>query len=139
MKADSLPIYAEMSPDSDVVTTLSRGKLVRITLSVTNGDGTWCSISDIDTAKKLGFVLCNELDRQNVPSTAASGFGALSSAPFDSTSSNQRPSRAQQRWAIAASAILSTADHESLDTLPAGGSVLVPTGVADPRHMKRGS
>lgn len=124
VKAETLSVYAEMSTDSEVVSTLARGKSVRITLSVTNGDGTWCSISDIDSSAKLGFVRCDQLDRQNVPSTAASGIGTLSPAPYDSTSSNQRPTRPQQRWAMAASAILSSADHEPLDTMPAGGSVL---------------
>ncbi len=123
-KVDSLPVYAQMSTDSDIVTTLARGKLVRVTLSATNGEGSWCSISDIDSSTKLGFVRCDGLDRQNVPSTAASGTGALSTVPFDAASSNQPRSRAQERWALAASAILSTYNQEPLDTLSAGGSVL---------------
>jgi ankyrin repeat protein len=124
VKVDSLPVYAEMSTDSNIVTTLARGKLVRVTLSATNGEGSWCSIADIDSSVKLAFVRCEGLDRQNVPSTAASGAGALSSAPFDATSSNQPRSRTQERWALAASAILSTYNQEPLDTISSGDSVL---------------
>ena len=70
VKVDSLPVYAEMSTDSDIVTNLARGKSLRITLSITTGDGMWCSVSEIDGSAKLGFVRCQDLDRQNVPSTA---------------------------------------------------------------------
>ena len=123
VKADSLPVYAEMSTESDVVATLSHGKTVTITFSVTDGKVTWCTVSDIDSSKKLGFVPCNELDRQNVPSTASAGSGGLSYLPFD-PAANGMPSRAQQHWALAASAILATFNHESLNTLAADGSVL---------------
>jgi hypothetical protein len=114
VKADSLPVYAGMSTDSDVVATLARGKMLRIMLSVTNGDGMWCSVSDIDSSARLGFVRCEQLDRQNVPSTAASGTGALSSVPFDPVFSTQPRSRAQEGWAVAASAILSEAAPKSM-------------------------
>ena len=124
VKVDSLPVYGEMSTDSNIVTTLARGKRVRVTLSATNGEGSWCSISDIDSSAKLGFVRCEGLDRQNVPGTAASGTGMLSSVPFDPASSNQPRSRAQERWALAASAILSTYNHEPLDTLSSRDSVV---------------
>ena len=124
VKVDSLAVYAEMSADSDVVATLARGKQVRITLSITNGDGTWCSVSDIDSKAKLGFVRCEELDRQNAPSTAVSGAGVLSSVPFDPATSNHARSRAQERWALAASAILATFNREPLETISSGGSVL---------------
>ena len=124
VKVDSLPVSAEMSADSDVVATLARGKAVLITLTVTNGDGTWCSISEIDSSAKIGFVRCEALERQNAPSTAASGSGALSSIPAGPVSAGLPPSRAQQRWALAASAILSTANNEALDRISAGGSVL---------------
>jgi ankyrin repeat protein len=124
VKPDSVSVYAEASKDSDVVATLQRGKSVRITLSITNGEGIWCSISDAENATKLGFVGCDALDRKNVPSAAASSGGTPSSLLFDASVSNQPPSRAQQRWALAASAILSTYNHERLDTLSPGGDVL---------------
>jgi ankyrin repeat protein len=121
VKADSVPVYASMSAESDVVSTLPRGKAVRITMSVTGGDGTWCSISAIDSAARLGYVRCDQLDRQIAPSTATSSGGTLSSAP---TFANQSPSRAQERWAFAASAILASFNHEPLDTLATRDSVL---------------
>jgi ankyrin repeat protein len=124
VKVDSLPVYAEMSTDSDIVTNLARGKSLRITLSITTGDGMWCSVSEIDGSAKLGFVRCQDLDRQNVPSTAAAGGGVLASAPFDPASSSQPRSRAQEGRALAASAILSAFNHEPFDTLSSGGDVL---------------
>ena len=124
VKGDSLPVYAKMSTDSDVILTLPHGQSVRITLSITNGGATWCSISDSISGAKLGFVHCEDLDRRNVPSTAASGTGALSTVPFDPLSSHQPPSRAQGRWALAAAAILATYNHEPIDTLSSGGGVL---------------
>jgi len=124
VKADSLPVHAAMSSDGEVVTTLERGKVVRVSLSVSNGDGNWCSISDIVSAKGLGFVRCDELDRQNVPSTTTSGGGALSSAPDNEVVGNQSRSRAQERWVLAASAILATFNREPLNSLSAGGSAL---------------
>jgi len=113
-----------MSADSDVVATLAPGKSVRITFSVTNAGGAWCKVADVDSAEKLGYVRCNGLDRQNVPSTVAAGPGAALSAPVYQGSNNGTPSRAQQRWAIAASAILSTFNHERLDTLSSNESTL---------------
>jgi len=118
VKADSLPVYSEMSSDNDPVTTLPHGTSVRITLSITNGGGSWCSVSSIDTSEKLGYVRCDGLDRQNAPSTAASGGGVLSPSPTLS----HPPSREQKAWAIAASAILGTHNHEPLTTLASGGN-----------------
>jgi ankyrin repeat protein len=124
VKSDSIPVYAAMSPDSDVVKTLARGSVVRITISVTSGDGSWCGISDIGSSAGLGFVRCDELDRQNVPSAATSGGGALSSARDEEVSANQPRSRTQERWALAASAILATFNQEPLNSLSSGGSAL---------------
>jgi ankyrin repeat protein len=121
VKVESLSVYPQMSADADAVATLARGKTVRVTLSITNGDGMWCSVSDIDSSVKLGFVRCEGLDRQNAPSTAASGAGGIAVA---AGTANEHPSRAQQRWAIAASAILSGANHENLSTLSSGDSAL---------------
>jgi len=129
VNADSVPVYATMSADSDVVSTLSRGKKVSVTFSVTNGDGAWCGVSDIESSQKLGYVHCNQLDRENIPSTAAGGTGALSSFPTASALANQPPSREQIRWAVAASAILSTFNHERLDALSSEDSVIGVRGL----------
>lgn len=129
VRADSVPVYAAMSPDSDVVSTLARGRVVRITISVTGGDGSWCGISDVDSSAKLGYVLCDKLDRQNAPGAETStrqwisSGGAVSPAPVDGAA-NQAPSRAQEHWALAASAILATFNREPLDSLSIRANVL---------------
>ena len=124
VKAAPLTVYAEMSADSDAVTTLAPGTSVQITFSVTNSDGTWCKVSSAGSAEKLGYVRCAGLDRQNAPNTAAAGAGGALSAPANQGLENRSPSRAQQRWALAASAILSTFNREPLDTLSSGGSAM---------------
>ena len=123
VKVDSLSVYSEVSADNDPVSTLARGASVRITLSITNGEGSWCSVSKVDTSEKLGYVHCDGLDRENAPSTAASGIGTAPSFPSASP-----PSRAQKSWAIAASAILATFNREPLGTLSSGG---------DPQRTKK--
>ena len=118
VKSDSLQVYSQMSRDSEQVTTLARGTSVRIALSITNGEGSWCSVSNVDTSEKLGYVRCDGLERQNAPSTAVSGSGALSM----SSGTFHPPTREQKAWAIAASAILASFNHEPLNTLPSNGS-----------------
>lgn len=118
VKADSLQVYSQMSADSEQLTTLPRGTSIRIALSITNGEGSWCSVSNVDTSEKLGYVRCNGLERQNAPSTAVSGGGALSM----SSAISHPPTREQKAWAIAASAILASFNHEPLNTLPSSGN-----------------
>jgi len=118
VKVYSLKVFSEMSADSDTSSTLTRGASVRITLSITNSEGSWCSVSKIDSSEKIGYVHCDGLDRENAPSTAASGIGpGLVTPSVDS----QPASRAQKSWAIAASAILATFNREPLGTLSSGG------------------
>jgi hypothetical protein len=83
---DSLPVYPEATKESDVVLTLARGTVVRVGLSVTTGDGMFCSIFNADTSEKLGFVHCDGLDRQIVPSTAADNSEAALTTSVDGTS-----------------------------------------------------
>src|SRR5580698_7983183 len=124
VKVDSLPVYAEMSKDSDVVATLARGKLVRVAMTAINGGGTWCSIVDIDTSEKLGFVRCDDLDLQNAPKIAPPAAGPLPIIAVGSVFSNQFQSHDQELWALAPSAILSTANHWPVDKLSPGIGVL---------------
>ncbi|SRR6266568_383442 len=118
VKTDSLPVYSEMSRDSEVVSTLAAGTVVRISLSITNGDGSWCSIAAIDDHAKLGYVRCDGLERQNAPSTAASPGGA---ATQSFSAGSRSYTRAQREWALAASAILATFNREPMNTLASGG------------------
>lgn len=122
VKSAPLTVYADMSKDSDVVTTLAPGKSVQVTFSVTNGDGAWCSVSDVSTAKKLGYVRCDGLGRQQFSGTAETGSGAALSAPVYPSLTNGAPSRTQQHWAIATTAMLAAIDYEGVDTLSSGGS-----------------
>jgi TPR repeat protein len=62
VRSDSLPVYSEMSRDSDVVLTLARGTIVRVGLSVATGEGRMCNVSNAETSVKLGFVLCDALE-----------------------------------------------------------------------------
>lgn len=124
VKSAPLPVYAEASTDSDTVATLPAAKSVQITFSVTNADGAWCKVATSDTGTNLGYVRCDGLDRPNAPSTAATGPGTLLPNVVDPSTNTVAPARAQKDWAIAASAILASYNHESLDTLSSGGSVL---------------
>jgi hypothetical protein len=110
-----------MSANSEGVVTLAHGTVVRINLSVTNGEGSWCSVSSTDASAKLGFVRCDGLERQNSPGAAGSvgSVGGAVTRPLNSGS--QTPTRAQKAWALAASAILAGFNHEPSNTLAAGG------------------
>ena len=86
VNSDSLPIYSETTKESDVVLTLTRGTVVRVGLSVTTGEGMFCSVFNADTSEKLGFVHCDGLDRQIVPSTAADSSEAALTTPVEGSS-----------------------------------------------------
>jgi hypothetical protein len=47
---ESLQVYSEMSANSEGVATLAHGTVVRINLSVTNSEGSWCSVSSTDAS-----------------------------------------------------------------------------------------
>ena len=114
--AQSLPVYAEMSTDSDQVATLQHGAAVQILLSVTAGNGSWCSVANANEATKLGYVECTEL-----AIVAAPGGTAIASAS-GIAAKGPPPSREQMAWALAASAIASTANREGTSTLAAEAS-----------------
>ncbi|HTB96789.1 MAG TPA: DUF3857 domain-containing protein [Terracidiphilus sp.] len=82
VKDDALPVYSETIKESDVVLTLTHGKIVRVGLSITTDEGAFCSIFDVDTSAKLGYVRCDGLDRQSVANTDVTGAGADVSAPI---------------------------------------------------------
>jgi hypothetical protein len=92
VKTDSLPVYSEMSTESDVVLTLAHGTVVRVGLSVTTDQGRWCSVSSADTAAKLGFVRCDGLDWQTVSSAASASSGEALSTPVDHSSNGPNAS-----------------------------------------------
>jgi hypothetical protein len=119
VKGDSFQVYRESSAQSEAVSTLARGAVVRINWSVTNGEGSWCGVSSIDPPAKLGFVRCDGLERQSKAASAPSqGLPEIQESHAGSPS----PTRAQKAWALAASALLTEFNHEQHDSL-AGVSV----------------
>lgn len=109
--AQSLPVYAQMSPESDAVATLQHGAAVQILFSVTNGDGSWCSVANANSTTKLGYVDCDGLTIETVPGSGpgpASAFGAAG-----------QPTPEQRAWALAASAIASTVNGTGTGSLAA--------------------
>jgi hypothetical protein len=106
VNVDSLPVYSETTKESDVALTLTRGTVVRVGLSVTTEDGTFCSIFNADTSVKLGFVHCDGLDRKYVPSTAADSSGTASSTPAHE-SSNETTATCDALRSVAASGQIS--------------------------------
>lgn len=111
--AESLAVYAEMSTDSDQVATLQHGAAVQILVSVITGDGSWCSVANANSATKLGYVECTGLAIVAAPDGApiASASGVAGQGP--------PPTREQEAWALAASAIAATANREGTRTLAA--------------------
>jgi hypothetical protein len=81
VRNDSLPVYSEMSRESDVVQTLARGTTVRIGMSVATGEGRMCNVSDAETSAKLGFVLCDALERGAGTAEPASPTSPPAQAP----------------------------------------------------------
>ncbi len=77
VKAASLPVYAAADASSSLVTTLAPGSAVRILFSITNGDSSWCGVSEENRAERLGFVRCDGLKR----SGGANGTAASSKEP----------------------------------------------------------
>jgi hypothetical protein len=114
VNTDSLQVYREMSIQSEVVSVLTRGAVVGVNLSITNAEGSWCSVSSVDPPAKLGFVHCNGLQRQAAAATAASPDIPLLQG---SGSSSHLLNRAQKEWGLAASALLTELNREHHDTL----------------------
>ena len=74
VKVDSLAVYSRMSTESDVVKTLAKGTVVRILLTMTSEEGSWCSIASQNDTSRIGYVSCSGLDRPNaIPAVDARG------------------------------------------------------------------
>jgi len=114
VRVDSLSVYGGMSAQDDPISALPRGTVVHITMSVTNGEGAWCSVASIDPEAKIGYVRCDGLERQSPPNTAASPGGQ---AAQQSLGGVELLTRAQKEWALAASAVLTERNHQRHDTL----------------------
>ena len=77
VNVDSLAVYSEMSTDSDQVKTLARGAVVRILLSVTSSDGTWCSVANKGDSSRIGYVSCSGLDIPKDAKSAVAQSGPI--------------------------------------------------------------
>jgi thiol-disulfide isomerase/thioredoxin len=63
VKIDVLPVYSEMSTTSAVVKSLKKGDAVTLGFEIRQSDEAWCSIKEPGQTKRLGYVLCRDLDR----------------------------------------------------------------------------
>ena len=77
---DSLAVYPEMSESGSAVRLLKKGDAVIIELEFQTTEQ-WCSIKRPSQASRLGYVLCQGLERIKAPpSNASAGAGARVSA-----------------------------------------------------------
>lgn len=100
VKVDSLAVYSKMSTDSDVVKTFAHGTVVRILLTVTGDEGTWCSIASQDSSSRIGYVPCSGLDRPKEILPAAAQGGSLPQilvgSPYTPLQSSKRQTHASE-------------------------------------------
>jgi len=124
VSAQSLAVYAEMSTDSDQAATLEHGTAVQILFSATTADGSWCSVANANSTTRLGYVDCKGLAIEAAPDAAALTPARGMAAP------GPPPTAAQKAWALAASAIAATANHEGTSTLAADTPARAREGLA---------
>jgi hypothetical protein len=94
VKVESLAVHSSMSTESDVVSTLAQGTVVRILLTVTGEEGNWCNLATQNGSSKIGYVLCSGLDRPKEPLAAAAQTGPL---PQILGASSRTPAQASKR------------------------------------------
>jgi hypothetical protein len=114
VRPDSLKVYREMSAGSPVVTTLRHGETVQVDWEVAGAKVNWCSVSRPDAPAPLGFVICDELDKQ------AGEPSAPQREPAAAPAEPRSLARPQRAWALAASALLTERNHGRHDLLEAG-------------------
>lgn len=64
VKRDGVPVYGRMSSTSQVVSTLKRGTVVTVELSLTTVEGAWCQLT---IGEATGYVRCDDLEREPAP------------------------------------------------------------------------
>lgn len=62
VKRDSSPLYSTNSPDAGIVKVFSRGDLVRVRMSITGSEGTWCLVFEEGNRETAGYVSCEDLE-----------------------------------------------------------------------------
>ncbi len=68
VKRDGVSLYAQMATSSEVVTTLQRGAVVMLDFALTGPEGAWCYITMGRRTKSKGYVRCEDLEQEPVPS-----------------------------------------------------------------------
>jgi hypothetical protein len=119
---ESLKVYQHMSAGSDVVATLPQGATVQIETSITGEGGTWCGISRMEPRGRLGYVLCNQLQREAAPPPKPDPPVPAAEAEAPRVAQPAATSRspltsAQKRWGLAASALLTESNMGRHTTL----------------------
>lgn|SRR5712692_11980467 len=59
--ADEVPVYADMSTSSNVLTSLHKGTSVALLFALQTSQGTWCKIRVQSDRQDFGFVLCSQI------------------------------------------------------------------------------
>lgn len=70
MKSDSLSVHSKMDAASSVVKTLNRGDSVVVEMTLAGDKGEWCGIHEANQNGRLGYVLCEFLEREPRPKIA---------------------------------------------------------------------
>ena len=64
VKVESAPVYSERRASAEVVRSLQKGDTVVVELSLAGEDGEWCSVREPDQKTTLGYMRCENLERE---------------------------------------------------------------------------
>src|SRR5712692_6507378 len=78
--ADEVPVYADMSTSSNVLTSLHKGTSVALLFALQTSQGTWCKIRVQSDRQDFGFVLCSQIHRGHPPPPSG-GASSATGAP----------------------------------------------------------
>ncbi|HYM09879.1 MAG TPA: hypothetical protein VEU62_04060 [Bryobacterales bacterium] len=67
VKAESAPVYADRSPGAALVKTLQKGDAVEVGVAFAGADGEWCTVREVGQKPILGYVRCEQLEREQKP------------------------------------------------------------------------
>jgi hypothetical protein len=67
VKAENAPVYGERSVSAAVVKTLQKGDTVEVGVAFAGADGEWCTVRDAGRKATLGYVRCEQLEREQRP------------------------------------------------------------------------
>ena len=70
VKADALPVYAEVRASGTTVASLKKGDGVVVDFEFKTLGEKWCRVKSVGAARRLGYVKCDGLDRKDEVATA---------------------------------------------------------------------